>query len=209
MNVRYVSRWYTFAMKNSLLVVGVGALVIIIGLYAISISKSSKSNGESSRIMSSSLSLTSSEFENGASIPPRFTCDAENSSPPFSWGGMPEGAKSLALTMEDIDVPQQFNTGGRFVHWVLYGIPSDTKEIFVGKPVGVFGVNGLGKPTYTGPCPPREYEPSEHRYVITLYALNTELQFEAPPTKPDLLKAMEGHILGQSELRGTYKRVTQ
>lgn len=198
-------------MRTAYVLLGLAWIIIIAaGAYAFNHSFTGSGDTESRRVhtstMSSTLILTSSAFKNDGAIPVQCTCDGDQISPPLSIDGVPEGAKSLALIMRDIDVPRQFNTGGEFVHWMLYAIPPDTKEIPVGKPLGVIGENGAGKPTYTGPCPPPQYEPSEHRYNLTLYALDRELQFEGSPTKAQLLAAMEGHIVAQTQLIGTYKR---
>jgi len=156
----------------------------------------------------STLTLTSSAFAEGASIPSRFTCDGDRSvSPALSIAGVPEGTKSLALIMDDPDVPKALHADGVFDHWVLFNIPADTREIPEGTSVGVAGANGAGKNAYTGPCPPPQYEPSEHRYVFKLYALDSELALQQGATKADVEKAMEGHIVAQAQLVGRYKRI--
>ena len=193
-------------MRNALVVVGIGALVIIIGIYVIKIKNVSSPDGG---LFMSSLSLTSSAFGNGASMPSHFTCDGANSSPGLSISGVPEGAKSLALTMEDPDVPKVLRPDGVFDHWVLFNISPTTTEIPEGGTVGTEGRNGVGNNRYTGPCPPSQYEPSEHRYIFKLYALDTELPLTEKASKADVLKAMEGHIIGKTELMGKYKRVVQ
>lgn len=156
------------------------------------------------------LSLTSTAFQNGASIPSQFTCDAENVSPPLQISGVPEGAKSLVLIMDDPDIPQVFKQErsiDSFDHWTLFNIAPDTTEVAQSGSVGTAGANGAGKNQYTGPCPPREYEPSEHRYFFKLYALDSLLSLGAGATKQEVLDAMEGHIIGEAELMGKYKRV--
>jgi len=90
---------------------------------------------------------------------------------------------------------------------VLFNISPDTREIPEGKSVGIAGANGAGKNAYTGPCPPPQYEPSEHRYIFKLYALDSELPLQAGATKEDVEKAMEGHIVAQAQLVGRYKRI--
>ncbi|OHB19612.1 MAG: kinase inhibitor, partial [Parcubacteria group bacterium RIFCSPHIGHO2_01_FULL_56_18] len=125
----------------------------------------------------------------------------------LSIGGVPEGTKSLALIMDDPDVPKVLRADGVFDHWVLFNIPADTREIPEGGSIGVAGANSAGKNAYAGPCPPPQYEPSEHRYVFKLYALDSELPLQAGATKEEVEKAMEGHILGQTQLVGRYKRI--
>ncbi|MBI4088188.1 YbhB/YbcL family Raf kinase inhibitor-like protein [Candidatus Kaiserbacteria bacterium] len=154
----------------------------------------------------STLTLTSPTFENGSSVPNRFTCDGDNTSPPLSWSGVPEGTRSLVLIMDDPDVPKVLKPDGIFDHWTLFNIPPGTREIPEGGSVGVPGANGAGKKAYTGPCPPPQYEPSEHRYFFRLYALDTMLPLQAGASKDEVLAAMQGHVIAQAELMGRYKR---
>ncbi len=154
------------------------------------------------------LTLSSSAFENNGKIPEEYSCDAGTVavSPPLSIHAAPEGTKSYALIVEDPDVPKQLKPDGVFVHWVLFNIPADTREIPSGTTVGVSGANGAGKNAYAGPCPPPQYEPSEHRYVFTLYALDTMLALEPGASKDAVLKSMQEHVLERVQLIGTYKR---
>ena len=152
------------------------------------------------------LSLTSPAFSPNASIPSQYTCDGANTSPALTISGVPEEAKSLALLMDDPDVPKQLKPDGVFDHWVVFNIPTRITEIPADGSVGVAGVNGAGRNAYTGPCPPPQYEPSEHRYFFRLYALDTELPLKTGASKQDVLHAMQGHILVQAELVGKYKK---
>ena len=127
-------------------------------------------------------------------------------SPPISWEGVPEDTKSLVLIMDDPDVPKALKPDGVFDHWTLFNIPPETKEITTGGTAGTRGANGAGKNQYAGPCPPKEYEPSEHRYFFRLYALGSMLELPEAATKQEVLAAMEGHVLAQAELIGKYKR---
>jgi len=163
--------------------------------------------------MEGSLSLASAEFQNGGVIPSRFTCDADppagGTSPPLSWSGVPAGAQSLALLVDDPDIPQVFKDQrgiDSFDHWTLFNIPPATTQIAASSTAGVSGANGAGASAYTGPCPPPEYEPSEHRYFFRLYALDTMLDLQPGASKADVLTAMQGHIIEQAELVGRYKR---
>jgi hypothetical protein len=198
-------------MRNAYVFIGIAALVVIVGgWYAANRNPVDHSSNTSS--MTTKLSLTSPAFEQGSSIPSQFTCDAENISPPLLISGVPEGAKSLALLMDDPDIPQVFKDQrgiDSFDHWTLFNISPETTEIAQGGVTGVAGANGAGENAYTGPCPPAEYEPSEHRYFFRLYALDTELSLQAGAKKAEVLAAMEGHILGEAELMGRYKRITQ
>ena len=150
------------------------------------------------------IKITSSAFEDGGLIPASYTCDGADISPPLQWGTVPEGTKSIALICDDPDAPM-----GTFVHWVLYNLPADTKELAENLPDDETlpngarqGITGFGKTGYGGPCPPS----GTHRYFFKIYALDTTIDIVAIADKPQLLKAMEGHILGQGQLIGKYKR---
>lgn len=156
---------------------------------------------------SKTFSLASNAFKNGETIPSTYTCEGTPSrNPPLSISGVPEGTKSLALLLDDPDVPKQIKPDGVFDHWVLFNIPRTATSIEEGSSVGIVGANGLGKNEYFGPCPPLEYEPSEHRYFFKLYALDTELALAASSTKQDVLNAMKGHIISETELTGKYRK---
>ena len=147
-----------------------------------------------------SIQLSSSALNEGEPIPVKYTCDGENVSPPLRWSGVPAGAGSLALIADDPDAPR-----GTFTHWILFGIPPQTTELAEGQqPGGVAqGRNDFGRTGYGGPCPPRG---NPHRYFFKLYALDTDLQLPPGATKQDLLRAMEGHIIAEGQLMGTYQR---
>lgn len=150
------------------------------------------------------MRLTSSVFENGGKIPPKYTCDAENISPPLSISDVPDGTKSLALIMDDPDVPKSVREEQMWDHWIVFNIPSDLREIKEGEePSG--GVHGLGtneNEKYFGPCPPDR----EHRYFMKLYALDAELNLPPRSSKQEVEKAMEGHVLEKTELMGRYEK---
>ena len=156
------------------------------------------------------LSITSPAFENDGVIPAKYTCDGGNMNPPLTISDIPEGTVSLAIIMDDPDVPKVLKPDGMFDHWVVYSIPVEPGQTLLEIPEasapGVQGVNGRGQEAYTGPCPPPEYEPSEHRYFFKVYALSTELTFLAPPAKTEVEAAMNGFIIGSSELIGRYAR---
>jgi len=210
-------------MRNAYAIVGIAGLIVFAGAaYAFNRSftqlrpatagprdtvSTQTRTGAPTTMSTSTLTLTSPAFGEGASIPSRFTCDGDRSvSPALVIAGVPDGTKSLALIMDDPDVPKALHADGVFDHWVLFNIPAETREIPEGGSVGIAGANGAGKNAYTGPCPPPQYEPSEHRYVFKLYALDSELPLQAGATKADVEKVMEGHIVAQTELVGTYKR---
>ncbi len=151
------------------------------------------------------LQLTSSAFSEGSPIPKRYTCDGEDASPPLKWSGVPHDAKSLALICDDPDAP-----AGTWVHWVLYNVPASTTELPEGVPASEVvlggaqqGVNDFRRVGYGGPCPPRG---SPHRYFFKLYALDIELKLKPRASKQSVVSAMQGHILAEGQLMGTYKR---
>ncbi|HSD95861.1 MAG TPA: YbhB/YbcL family Raf kinase inhibitor-like protein [Sulfuricaulis sp.] len=155
-----------------------------------------------------SLTITSSSFRHNADIPARYTCDGDNVSPPLSWTGVPAGAKSLVLIVDDPDAPDPKAPKMTWVHWVLYNIPPGTASLAedvdaVDLPKGTLeGINDSKSTGYGGPCPPV----GRHRYFHKIYALNTMLPDLGRPTKAKLERAMHGHVLAQAELIGGYQR---
>jgi Raf kinase inhibitor-like YbhB/YbcL family protein len=154
-----------------------------------------------------SLSLTSPDFEHEGSIPSRHTCDGQDTAPALTWSGVPADATSLALIVDDPDAPDPAKPQRTYVHWVLYNIPTTATGLPAGAraatlPAGTGeGKNDWNRLGYGGPCPPI----GRHRYFFKLYALNRQLAGLHEPTKAELLSAMEGHILAQAELMGTYE----
>ena len=150
------------------------------------------------------IKLTSTAFQEGQPIPRTYTCDGVNVSPPLEWSGVPKTAKTLSVICDDPDAP-----AGTWVHWVLYNLPANNIGIVESMPAtekllagGFQGANDFGKIGYGGPCPPS----GTHHYFFKIYALDGELPLQAGATKAELLRAMEGHILLQGQLMGTYKR---
>lgn len=150
------------------------------------------------------MKLTSNAFEHGGKIPSKHTCDGENVSPPLSISDVPSGAKSLALIMDDPDVPKSVREDQMWDHWIVFNIPPDLKEIEEGEEPrgGVHGLGTNGNEEYFGPCPPDR----EHRYFLKLYALDAELDLPPRSSKKQVETAMEGHILERTELMGKYER---
>jgi len=157
------------------------------------------------------LKVTSSAFQQGGSIPSKYTCEGQDLSPPLAWSGAPSNAKSIAMIVDDPDAPDPAKPQRVYVHWVVYNIPVGTTSLPEnaskrGMPKGaVQGKNDWGKPEYGGPCPPI----GRHRYFFKLYALDTELAGLSAATKADLERAMKGHAVDSGELMGTYQKTAK
>lgn len=152
------------------------------------------------------LQLASPAFAHNGTIPVQYTCDGDDLSPPLEWSGVPPGAQSLALIVDDPDAPDPKAPKMVYVHWVLYDIPPGTAglaEAVARLPDGAReGTNDWKRTGYGGPCPPI----GRHRYFFKLYALDTVLGDIGAVTKAKLEEAMRGHILDHAELVGTYQR---
>lgn len=151
-----------------------------------------------------SLSLTSSAFQEGGPIPATYTCEGRDMSPPLAWTEPPDGTKSLALISDDPDAP-----GKTWVHWVIYNLPPSVRQLPQAfppekeRPDGTRqGMTDFGRIGYGGPCPPS----GTHRYYFKLYALDATVGLPPGATKSQLEAAMNGHILAQAQLMGTYRR---
>ncbi len=150
------------------------------------------------------FTITSTAFKHEGMIPSQYTCDGANISPQLAWTNPPDSTKSFALICDDPDAPV-----GDWVHWVMFNIPPETRELKEkisddavlpnGARHGITDFRGYG---YGGPCPPS----GTHRYFFKLYALDTMLPAKEQVTKKDLLEAMKGHILEKTELMGKYAR---
>jgi Raf kinase inhibitor-like YbhB/YbcL family protein len=155
------------------------------------------------------LTLSSPVFTAGAPIPSRFTCDEQNLSPPLAWTGAPPGTRSFALIVDDPDAPDPAAPKRVWVHWVLYNVPASATELAAGAsgarlpPGAREGRHDGGGVGYSGPCPPI----GRHRYFHKLYALDSMLPHLGERAgKPDLERAIAGHVLAKAELVGTYER---
>jgi len=151
------------------------------------------------------LSLSSTAFEEGEVIPTKYSCEGEDVSPPLTWNEPPVETQSLVLIVDDPDAPL-----GVFTHWILFDLPPDGRELLEAAltedqlPSGAIqGKNGLGEIGYTGPCPPPG---SLHHYRFKLYALDQPLALKAGSSRTQVLSAMQGHVLAQGQLTGTYQR---
>jgi len=155
------------------------------------------------------LTVRSTAFPAGKAIPPKHTADGEDVSPALSWAGLPAETKELAMICDDPDAPR----AQAWVHWVIYKIPADANALPEGvaqtdapaAPAGAMqGKNDFGHVGYGGPAPPRGH--GVHHYHFTLYALDAALDLQPGLTKKQLLAAMEGHVLAEGEVVGTYQR---
>ena len=153
------------------------------------------------------FALRSSAFPAQGAIPARYTCEGDDLSPPLSWSAVPEGTQSFALIVADPDAPDPRAPRTTWIHWVVYDLPAGTRALSEGAGAGALpagargGTNDWNKQEWAGPCPPI----GRHRYVFKLYALDSVLKLKKP-TKRDLEDAMQGHIVGQATLIGTYEK---
>lgn len=175
-----------------------GVLIIIVGVFLVGyffVYKTKPVNAPSNPM----LTITSSAFASEQMIPQKYTCDGNNINPPLKIEGVSTEARSLALIADDPDAPM-----GTWVHWVVWDIDPSTKEIAENSvPAGaVEGTTSFGKPGYGGPCPPS----GTHRYFFKVYALDTLLELPTDAKKEDLEQAIQGHILDQGEIMGTYSK---
>jgi Raf kinase inhibitor-like YbhB/YbcL family protein len=152
------------------------------------------------------LKISSPAFADGGAIPAKYTCEGGDSSPALAWSGAPAGTKSLVLIVDDPDAPDPKAPKMTWVHWVLYDLPPDS----TGLPEGVSklpgstqaGTNDWRRADYGGPCPPI----GRHRYFFKLYALDVTLSQLVNPTKLDVVSAMQGHVLAEAQMIGTYQK---
>lgn len=147
------------------------------------------------------LTLHSSAFKEGETIPQEYTCEGEKKSPPLSWSNVPEGTKSFVLICDDPDAPH-----GTWDHWIVMNIPASVKTLETNLqvlPQGAFsGLNSWNKHGYGAPCPPQ----GQHRYIFHLYALDVILRPNQNMKKSDVHEAMKGHILEKTQLTGVYRK---
>ena len=144
------------------------------------------------------FAFTQSGVVEGEPIDSRYTCDGEDVSPALAWEGVPEGTAELALVMEDPDAP-----GGTFTHWLVYGLDPGETQLPEGADPALQGTNDFGNVGYGGPCPPGG---ETHDYVFRLLALDQELELEEGASRDDLLGAVEGRVVAEATLTGSYSR---
>ena len=152
----------------------------------------------------SNMKLESSAIVPDGLIPSQYTCDGQDISPPLNWSEPPPNTQSFVLICDDPDAPR-----GTFVHWVIYNLPGDTRQLLEqisNSPQlaqgGVHGKNDFGKLGYGGPCPPG----GTHRYFFKLYALSQQLNLAPGATKAQVERAMKDRILAETKIIGRYKR---
>ena len=154
------------------------------------------------------MRITSPAFPAGGEIPSTFTCQGQDRSPALVFEGVPPEAKSLVLLVDDPDAPDPAAPKTTWTHWILFDLPPDS----AGLPEGVApaalpagtrqGRNDWKRTGYGGPCPPI----GRHRYFHRLYALDRRLSDLTEPGRAALLQAIEGHVIAQAELVGTYQK---
>jgi Raf kinase inhibitor-like YbhB/YbcL family protein len=182
------------------LLLGLAWVAIVVGCKP-AVQADSATVGENSM----QIQLSSTAFKEGGAIPVAYTCDGKNISPPLSWASVPQSAQSLALIVDDPDAPS-----GTWVHWVVFNISPTLGSLSEGvsssgsqDAFGTPGTSSFRKSGYGGPCPPKG---KPHRYFFKLYALDILLGLKSGASKTDVEKAMQGHILAQGQLMGTYGR---
>src|SRR5215467_3498468 len=154
------------------------------------------------------MRIVSTAFNNQSAIPALYTCEGKDISPPMGWSDLPGGTKRLALIVDDPDAPDPSAPKMTWVHWVLYDLPATATGLpeavkSAALPPGTRdGINDWTRTGYGGPCPPI----GRHRYFHKLYALDTVLADLRRPDKAALEKAMQGHILAQAVIVGTYQK---
>jgi Raf kinase inhibitor-like YbhB/YbcL family protein len=147
------------------------------------------------------MEIHSDAFRDSGAIPAKNTCSGQDASPALTWSGVPPGAKSLAVIVDDPDAHH-------FTHWLLYDLPPDASGVAEGAsgkglPAGAHeGVNDFGKPGWRGPCPPS----GRHHYVFTVYALDTAMPNLTQARRVDVDKAIKGHVLAQGTITGTFAK---
>jgi len=182
-------------MRTSLL-----SLLFLATAPAIALADGSASSATpAKRITKTSLKVTSSAFAPNGAIPAEYTCDGAQTTPPLAWSNVPKNTRAVAILVEDPDAPS-----GAFTHWLVTGIAPATTSLAAGGglPEGAKTArNGKGDTTYFGPCPPG----GRHRYFFHVYALDTTVP--GPATKEDFLASINGHILAEGQLIGSYRKV--
>ncbi|MGH2416953.1 MAG: YbhB/YbcL family Raf kinase inhibitor-like protein [Candidatus Limnocylindria bacterium] len=145
--------------------------------------------------MTDAITLSSSAFAEGGTIPGRHTCDGEDVSPPLAWSGAPQGAAAFALIADDPDARG-------WIHWLVADIPADQAALEEGVTADVEGRTDFGRTGYGGPCPPS----GSHGYVFEIFALSEQLGLSPGFSADELRRAMEGKVLASGRLTASYRR---
>ncbi len=179
--------------------------VLVVALFGCLAFTSYAAEAQSPKEPAMNIQLTTTAFSEAQPIPVKYTCSGQDVSPPLKWSNAPAGTKSFALIVDDPDAPV-----GIWTHWVIFNLPptttslpenmSKSPELPDGAKQGMNDFHHIG---YGGPCPPRGYV---HHYHLQIYALDAMLDLKSGATRKELLKAMEGHILGEGRLIGTFQR---
>jgi len=183
----------------------IAIIVLLIALIGIGIGgffywqSQSEEREKISEINIKNMEIKSPEFNNEGPIPPKYTCDSDNISPPLEISGTPNEAKSLVLIVDDPDA-----SSGTWMHWSVWNIDPQTESIAEGKlpNAAVEGATSFGEIGYGGPCPPS----GEHHYVFKIFALDKGIWLESGASRSELEKEMEGHVIAKGELIGLYSR---
>lgn len=184
-------------MKFSVIIIAVAVVIVVVFSLSNRERKASTPGAVTNR--GGMMRITSSAFAPNAPIPATYTCNGRSINPDLKFIDIPSTAKSLALIVHDPDAPR----AGGFYHWVAWNIAVATTGVAEGESLpGIVGKNDAGQNAYLGPCPPS----GTHRYVFRLYALDASLSLPTSTTGPALLKALDGHVVDQAELIGTYRQ---
>lgn len=211
-NVRYCM--ISHGLHNAYVLLGISFIIVFGGAYIV-FKEAAEAPTEVPPVpdqeINTMLTLTSSAFLHNGLIPSQFTCDGENTPPPLTIENVPEGTQSFVLVMDDPDIPEEIKAVRgieKFNHWALYNLPADTKDIS-SEVAAAVGSNSRGENAYTGPCPPSQYEPKEHRYIFRLYALSGMLNFIQEPTLDEVEEAAKGMMIESTEFIGRYSRMEE
>lgn len=149
--------------------------------------------------LGTTFEVTSRAFARGEEVPPAYTCEGQDVSPPLEWSGAPEDTVSYAVVVSDPDAPD-----GTFIHWVAWGIDREATSLAQGEPPPAEGENGFGETGYRGPCPPPGDQP--HRYRFTVYALAVQPDLEDGAGWSGLLAVIDDHALAEGTLEARFGR---
>lgn len=181
---------------------GLGTICALVALMALSLGCRAAPRTQEATM---GLTVTSTAFSAGGTIPVRYTGQGANVSPDLAWSDVRDGTASFALVCDDPDAPS-----GTWVHWTMWNIPAAARGLPAAVPPSetlpdgaVQGVTSFGDHGYGGPLPPPG---NAHRYYFRVYALNTMLSLPSSARRAELDQAMKGHILAQGQLMGTYQR---